>query len=108
MTTTLTPPLKWHGGKRYVAPYLLKMMPPHTTYCEPFAGGLRVLLAKDPEGVSEVANDIDGQLMNFWSVLREPDLFPRFERRCQATPFSDTLWVEAGKLTGDPDPVIRA
>jgi DNA adenine methylase len=60
-------PLKWHGGKRYLAKRLVAMMPPHLHYVEPFAGGLSVLLAKDPEGVSEVVNDLDGELSNFWS-----------------------------------------
>lgn len=64
-------PLKWHGGKFYLAPKIVTLMPPHLHYVEPFAGGLAVLLAKDPEGVSEVINDLDGDLMNFWRVLQQ-------------------------------------
>ena len=58
-------------------------MPPHLHYVEPFFGGGAVLLARDPEddglwlfphkGVSEVVNDINGQLINFWrSSPRSP------------------------------------
>src|SRR5262249_55750474 len=55
-------PLKWHGGKSYLAGRIVKMMPQHTQYVEPFAGGLAVLLAKEPEGVSEVVNDLHRDL----------------------------------------------
>ncbi len=58
----ISPPLKWHGGKWYLARRIVAKMPPHIHYVEPFAGGLSVLLAKDPEGVSEVVNDINGDL----------------------------------------------
>jgi D12 class N6 adenine-specific DNA methyltransferase len=54
----ISPPLKWHGGKWYLAPKIVALMPAHVHYVEPFAGGLSVLLAKDPAGVSEVVNDI--------------------------------------------------
>jgi DNA adenine methylase len=67
--TRLTPPLKWHGGKYYLARRIIELMPPHLHYCEPFFGGGAVLMAKDPKGVSEVVNDIYGELINFWRVL---------------------------------------
>lgn len=94
MATTPSP-LKWHGGKHYLAPRIVAMMPPHTHYVEPFAGGLSVLLAKDPEGVSEVVNDLSGDLTHFWSILADRELFPRFQRMCEATPFSEAEWVKA-------------
>src|SRR5712692_646888 len=89
ISNRITPPLKWHGGKWYLAPKIVALMPPHTHYVEPFAGGLSVLLAKDPEGVSEVANDINGHLSNFWRVLQREDEFSRFRRILEAMPFSE-------------------
>lgn len=90
----ISPPLKWHrqGGKHYLASKLIALMPAHTHYVEPFAGGLAVLLAKDPEGVSEVVNDIDLLLTIFWRVLASEQHFPEFVRRVQATPFSEAEW----------------
>src|SRR5688500_5831153 len=70
-------------------------MPPHVHYVEPFAGGLSVLLAKDPEGVSEVANDIHRDLSNFWKVLQGGVSFVAFRRLCEATPFSEAEWSDA-------------
>ncbi len=85
----IKPPLKWHGGKFYLASRIVALFPPHLHYVEPYAGGLSVLLARDPEGVSEVVNDINGELANFWSVLQHDDTFAEFRRYCEATPFSE-------------------
>jgi DNA adenine methylase len=84
-------PLKTHGGKHYVARCIVALMPPHLHYVKPFAGGLSVLLARDPgdprlwmedssdkRGVSEVVNDLDARLIGFWRVLQDEQLFARF------------------------------
>jgi DNA adenine methylase len=94
--TLLTPPIKWHGGKHYLAARIVALMPPHVHFVEPFAGGLAVLLAKEPEGVSEVVNDLNFELSNFWRVIREPESFERFRRFIEATPFSEVEWRDAG------------
>ncbi len=109
-TTTagrVSPPLKWHGGKWYLAPKIVAKMPAHTHYVEPYAGGLSVLLAKDPIGVSEVANDIDGRLSNFWRVLQDDVAFGRFKRVLEAVPFSETEWREAER-DDSAEPVTKA
>lgn len=75
-------PLKWHGGKFYLARRIVALMPPHLHYVDPYAGGLAVLLARDPadrrlwsgttasrRGLPEVVNDLDGRLINFRRVL---------------------------------------
>src|SRR4051812_503678 len=95
MTETLTQPLKWHGGKSYLAARIVALMPAHTHYVEGFAGGLSVMLARDGVGVSEVANDVNGWLTNFWDVLKVPHLFERFRRVVEATPFSEPGWLAA-------------
>src|SRR5437763_4524339 len=89
------PPLKWHGGKHYLASQIVAFMPPHTHYVEPYAGGLAVLLAKPCEGISEVVNDLNGDLTNFWRVLQNETLFRRCKRQIQAVPFSEVEWRDA-------------
>ena len=96
MTGIASPPLKWHGGKSFLAKKFIALFPPHLHYVEPFFGSGAVLLEKDPEGVSEVVNDIDKRLIGFWNVLADPDLFSSFLRRVQATPFSEEAWEYAG------------
>lgn len=92
-------PLKWHGGKAYLAKRIVAMMPPHLVYCEPYAGGLSVLLAKDPENVSEVVNDLNGELANFWTVLQSADTFRDFLRVVEAVPFSEEEYDFARRAT---------
>jgi DNA adenine methylase len=67
------PPFPYFGGKILSADWLISLMPAHRHYVEPFSGSLAVLLAKRPV-VHETVNDLDGDLINFWRVLRErPD-----------------------------------
>ena len=89
--------LKWHGGKAYLAKKIVAMMPPHIHYVEPYAGGLSVLFAKDPEGHSEVVNDINGDLSTFWRVLQNVDTWRDFQRIMQAVPFSAVEYQDASK-----------
>jgi DNA adenine methylase len=96
----MNPPLKIFGGKHYLAKRIVECMPPHKVYVEPYAGGLSVLLAKDPEGVSEVVNDLDGDLTNFWEVLQSERDFEKFLRIVEAMPFSEYEWGIANKLIG--------
>jgi DNA adenine methylase len=99
----VSPPLKWHGGKHYLARKIVSLMPGHLHYVEPFAGGLSVLLAKDPGGVSEVVNDLDGRLTNFWRVIQDEASFARFRRILEAVPFSEVEWQGAARgQSGDP------
>lgn len=98
----MTGPLKWHGGKHYLASRIIALMPPHTHYVEPFAGGLSVMLAKDPEGVSEVANDINRPLTNFWRCLACPVSFEAFSRQAQAIPFCEAMWEQALEKVSKP------
>ena len=100
--TKVPQPLKWAGGKRYLADWIIGHFPKHRNYVEPFAGGLAVLLAKEPEGVSEVVNDLSDHLTNFWCVLRDDHQFGHFRRLCEATPFSEYEWQRAERiLTAD-------
>jgi DNA adenine methylase len=68
------PAISWPGGKSRLLKYLLPLIPPHVCYCEPFAGGLAVLLAK-PRSKVEVINDINGELVTFYRCVRfHPDV----------------------------------
>ncbi len=85
-------PIKWHGGKGYLADWIIGHMPPHTLYREPFFGGGAVLLRKPYEGVGEAVNDANGELTNFWQVMADPELFSQFHRIVTAIPLSQPLW----------------
>jgi len=60
----------WYGGKYSHLSWLLPHLPEAHHYCEPFAGSGAVLLNRPPSPV-ETYNDIDGEVVNFFRVLRE-------------------------------------
>lgn len=102
-------PLKWHGGKSYLADRIIEMMPPHISYVEPYFGGGAVLFRKPCEGVSEVVNDLNKDLTNFWSTLWRVESFCKLIRLCEATPFDESAWQRSVEiLDTSEDPVLRA
>jgi len=98
-TRRLTPPLKWHGGKHYLARRIVALLPSDCpVYCEPFAGGLAVLLARDPADSAEIINDVDRHLTTFWRVLQDAESGAELIRRLGVTPFSEAEWARACDL----------
>ena len=63
-------PIKWVGGKSKIRNTIIGMLPPHTCYVEVFAGAAWVLFGEQPSKV-EVFNDIDGELVNFFRLVKE-------------------------------------
>lgn len=87
---------------------ILPLLPPHRIYVEPFGGGASILLAKEPSPV-EVYNDLNGDLVHFFRVLRNRRQFREFYRLAQLTPYARAeynhcraTWQQTGK------PVQRA
>jgi DNA adenine methylase len=64
------PPATYYGGKTRLAGWIASLLPAHRTYLEPFAGSAAVLFAKAPTP-TEILNDLDGQVVNFFTVLRD-------------------------------------
>ncbi|MDR3083098.1 MAG: DNA adenine methylase [Streptomyces sp.] len=78
-------PVPYFGSKQRIAPWIASLLPNHDHYVEPFCGGLSVLFAKRPAPM-ETVNDLDGELMTFWRVLR--DRPEELIRACMVTPHS--------------------
>lgn len=91
-------PLTYYGGKQGLADQIIQLFPPHRIYVEPFAGGAAVLFAKPP-AERETLNDLDGEVMRFWRVVRDrPD---ELAAAVATTPYSRTEWRDAGLPAGD-------
>lgn len=77
--------VRYHGGKVRMASKIAGLFPAHDCYVEPFGGGGAVLLAK-PRAKLEVYNDLDGDMVALFRVLRDA---PRELVECIAlTPFA--------------------
>jgi DNA adenine methylase len=96
----------WYGGKFSHLDWLLPLLPEAVHYCEPFGGSAAVLLNRKPADV-ETYNDIDGEVVNFFRVLREDK-----ERLIEAiglTPFSrEEFEVAISQITPDVSNFERA
>lgn len=58
-------PISYYGGKQNLVNVLLRMIPEHKIYCEPFFGGGALFFRKQPSYL-EVINDINDNLINFY------------------------------------------
>jgi len=118
-------PAKCHGGKGAhggkLAQWLISLMVPHRVYTEAFAGGLAVLLYKDPDdprlqwadtasdrGCVEIVNDLNGRWSEFWQVARDPADVERLSWLWERTEFNEKLWKQAMAWPPGPDRVQNA
>lgn len=92
------PLLRYHGGKWRMAPWILRHMPPHKIYVEPFGGGASVLLRK-PRSYAEVYNDLDSEVSNLFVVVRERG--EELAQACELTPFARVEFEAAYTETDD-------
>jgi DNA adenine methylase len=95
----MNPPIIYFGGKQRIASRIIDLFPEHAHYVEPYAGGLSVLLAKPPSTM-ETINDLNGNVVAFWRVLRDrPD---ELQRVCELTPHSRQEFRRAVQVMRDP------
>lgn len=94
------PAIRYHGGKFRLAPWIIEQMPDHVCYVEPFGGAAGVLLQK-PRSYSEVYNDLDGEVVNLFRVLRDPELNQRLQDACCLTPYSRDEFCHAQEPATD-------
>lgn len=71
-TGRIRPLFTYHGGKYYLAPWIISYFPEHSTYVEPFCGGCNVFLQKDP--VPSYLNDLNFDTYNLLDVANR---YPR-------------------------------
>lgn len=90
----IRPPVKWHGGKRYLAERITALFPAHRAYLEPFGGGASVLLNKPPAEV-EAYNDLDDRVSRLFRGLR--DHGDAFRDRLALVPYSEAEFRAAGR-----------
>jgi len=95
----------WYGGKYSHLDWLEPLLPACKHYCEPFAGSAAVLLNREPSPV-ETYNDLDGEVVNFFRVLR--DKKDELLHAITLTPFSRVEFSIACELDPDVSDLERA
>lgn len=73
-------PINRMGGKFRLRKKIIEKIPEHICYVEPFFGAGWTYFGKNPSTV-EVINDIDGDIVNLFRVMKEHPL--EFERLIQ-------------------------
>jgi DNA adenine methylase len=99
MTAVTRPALRYHGGKWKLAAWLQEFFPRHRTYVEPFGGGASVLLRK-PRTYAEVYNDLDGEVVNVFRMLR--DRGDELHQALRLTPFARDEFRLSYEPSSDP------
>lgn len=79
--------LTYPGGKVKISSWVISFFPRHKIYVEPFGGAAGVLLNKAPSPL-EVYNDLNSDLVIFFSVLRDKEKAAELIRRLKLTPYA--------------------
>lgn len=75
------------GGKWRLAPQIIAHFPAHRSYVEPFGGAASVLLRK-PRAFQEIYNDLDGEIVSLFAVLRDRSSSAELARLVRLTPWA--------------------
>lgn len=104
-TMIKSPVLKYYGSKFRLAKWIIEHFPKHRHYVEPFGGGASVLLLKEP-AILETYNDLNGDIVNFFRVLREcPE---KLIQQLELTPWARSEYESCLDNSDAPDSVEAA
>ena len=93
-------PITYYGGKQKLLRHIIKRIPVHKLYAEPFVGGAAVFFGKEKSSV-EVINDTNKELVNFYRMVKED--FVSLEKEVRITLHSRDLHRKAWVIYNYPD-----
>jgi DNA adenine methylase len=99
------PAFGYFGAKQRLAKRIVGMLPPHNAWVEAFCGSMVVTLNKKPVPI-EVVNDLDGDVVNAFTVLR--DQSEALIRAIALTPYARDEFELARANPVPSDPIERA
>lgn len=90
--------LNYPGAKWGMAQTISSLLPKHRSYLEPFFGSGAVLFNKTPSAI-ETVNDIDGDIVNFFRVLKK---YPEeLSKEISLTPYAREIFDDAHENRGE-------
>jgi DNA adenine methylase len=96
----ITSPVVQHTGSKFrLSDWVVSNFPIHSSYIETHCGAASVLFAKLPSQI-EVINDLNGEVVNFFDVLR--DQTDALIRAVNLTPYSRAELLRAHQPTDNP------
>lgn len=98
-------PLRWFGGKHFLAKHIVPLFPKHHCFVDTFGGGAHISVAK-PQSPVEIFNDIDSELIHFLMTLRSQKT--ELLQALRSFPTSRQLYNEMLKSAAPANPVERA
>lgn len=97
----MRPILSYYGGKQKIARHIVKLIPQHTVYVEPFVGGAAILYNKKRiinKDYIEVINDINGNLINMYRCFQEKEKREILLEKLRCTLYSRGEWNNAKRI----------
>lgn len=87
MSSGVSPGFAWLGGKNRMRDRIVPYTCGASLYVEPFAGALNVLLGRTARG-TEVINDLDHRVVNFYRVLQNDAMRGQLLKKLKYTPYA--------------------
>jgi len=86
-------PINWVGGKYRLAEKIIGLFPEHTLYVEVFGGAGHILFRKPPS-ICEIYNDINRNLVCFFSVVKDKTKYSTLYDKLESTPYSREIFYQ--------------
>lgn len=94
-------PFRYWGAKVRMAPWIIDRIPAHEHFVESCAGSAAVIAAKPPS-MFETVNDVYGEVVNFFRVLRDPTLCLELIDQVAFTPYAHAEFIAAASPGASP------
>src|SRR5688572_10794860 len=99
MATIKKAALRYFGSKWRLSDWIISYFVEHVAFIDVYGGSASITLHKPPSEI-EVYNDIDGDVVNFFEIVR--DHCEDFIRAIELTPYSRRELTKAYEPTSDP------
>jgi len=93
----MKPPILYPGGKTAMIKNVLRLLPAHSQYVEPFCGGASIFWAKELAS-HNVLNDTFSGILNFYRVVRDEEKRKTLIDMIQKSLYHETLYNKCREI----------